>query len=156
MTVRKFATELTQPLPIVFLRKMGLATTQTKVCFVTPIPFRSPRGHLQSLKVATPPSFLFSPAVCEQVPTTGYNKKALQGFQEDGIGYYADFSLLRDAHPLRSPRGHLQSLKVATPLSFLFYPAICEQVSTTGYNKKSLARLSRRWDWLLRRLKSAS
>ena len=49
--------------------------------------------------LAAPPSFLFSPAVCEQVHTTGYNKKSLARLSKDGIGYYADQSLLRDAHP---------------------------------------------------------
>ena len=118
---------------------MGLATTQTKVCSVTPIPFRSPRGHLQSLKVATPLSFLFCPALCEQVHATGYNKKSLARLSKMGLATTQTKVCFVTPIPFRSPRGHRQSLKVATPLSFLFSPAVCEQVPTAGYNKKSLA-----------------
>ena len=45
-----------------------------------------------------------------------------------------------NAFPYCSPQGHFQRLKVSAPLIFLLYIAVCEQVPTAMYNKKSLAK----------------
>ena len=123
--------------------KMGLATTQTKVCSVTPIPFRSPRGHPQSLRVATPPSFCSPQPSVNKFPRLGTIKKALQSFQKMGLATAQTKVCFVTPIPFRSPRGHLQSLKVATPPSFYSPQPFVNKFPRLGTIKKALSRLSK-------------